>query len=621
MQGPGGGSVIVNSGTAEQAQGRFGRASSVRIRDDLGLPLGTSHVLRLGAQVERFRTERGGVVGGYGIWTFSGLDAFEQGVAARYELRRRLDGESTILRGGQYAAWLSDEWRPTGRVSITVGLRADLLDVGEHAPYNPAVDSIFGRRTDEMPRARVHLSPRIGIVWDLTGGARQQLRGGLGLFTGRPPLAWLVPGISSYGVGTAVLRCGLLPTDAGPPPAFVPDFRAAPIACATGPSLTTAPLGDVDFLDRDLRMAQTLRASLAYDRQLPWGVFTTTELLVSRNLSDFLFVNLNLVGPQAVDRFGRVLYGTIDTDAVSAPALRSGFAEVIDLRNTSKNFSYQLSTRLEKQLAQGIAATASYTYSRVRDVQSPSRVNMPGAVLWADARSVSGRHEDDTPGISLNDLPHRAVAALTLTVPWRRGSTDLSLYYVGESGSPFTYLAGGARRSGDLNADGSNANDPIYAPRDVFDAGEILFDGRSTAPGADNSPAAQADRVRAQQEAFDDFIERSSCLRRQRGRILARNSCREPWSHTMIASVRHAVTVDGHALEAALDVFNVLNLLDRDWGRYQVSSPRLLEHVGQTPGAAGATQPIFRFDTTRSEWTTLETESAFQLQLTLRYRF
>jgi hypothetical protein len=117
------------------------------------------------------------------------------------------------------------------------------------------------------------------------------------------------------------------------------------------------------------------------------------------------------------------------------------------------------------------------------------------------------------------------------------------------------------------------------------------------------------------------LIDATPCLRRQRGRILERNSCREPWSHTTIASVRQAVPIGSRALEAELDLFNVLNLLNAGWGHYRVATPRLLEHVGQTTGPPETAQPIFRFDVARSEWTTLATESVFQLQLAARYRF
>jgi hypothetical protein len=622
VPGTGAGSTQLFAGTPELAQGRLRRSRSIRLRDDLTLPLGSRHQLALGIQGQRFRMQPEGVTTGYGAWTFASLDAFERRFADALEVRKDFGGATTALRGGQYAAYVGDEWRVNDRVSITMGLRADLLHLSGHAPYNATVDSIFGRRTDEMASLPVEFSPRLGFSWDLTGAREHRLRGGVGVFAGRPPLAWLHPALANYGDGIGVLRCGFRPTDRGLPPAFVPDYRNPPTACLSGPDLATAPLGEVNLLDRELRIARSLRGSLAYDRRLPWDLLATTEFVLTRYLSDYLFVNLNLEGPQGVDRFGRVLYGEIIGSGVNEPAVRtSRFSEVIDHRNTSRNYSYQLSTRVERRFARRIAANVSYTYSRTRDVQSPNRVNQAGLVIWGDGRALSGRHDDLTRGISLNDIPHRAVAAVTYTAPWRRWSTDFSLYYVGESGGPFTYQAGGIGGRGDLNADASNVNDPIYVPRSALDTLEIRFSGRVDSAGADNSLGMQAARERLQQNAFERFIERSSCLGRQRGRILERNSCREPWSHTTVASVRQAVPLGGRALEAELDVFNVLNLLNGAWGRYRIAVPAVLEHVGHSPGPAESSQPTFRFDVTAPTWTTLKAESAFQLQLAVRYRF
>jgi len=614
-----GGTVSLLAGTTEQAQGGFRDSDAIQVKDELTFPWGARHVLVLGAHAERFRIQPAGATGRYGAWTFSSLDSLERGIAERFELRKDMGSASTELRGSQYAAYAGDEWRAAERLSVTLGLRADLLALSGHPPYNAAVDSIFGRRTDEMPRPRVHLSPRVGFIWDLLGTGRDKLRGGVGIFTGRPPLGWLHPAIRNYGVGIGSLSCG--PGEAPPPP-FQWDYANPPTACGTGPSLTRAEGGVVDLLDRDLRMAQSLRGSLAYDRRLSAGLVATGELLITRYLSDFMFVNLNLEPPEGVDGFGRVMYAAIRESGVPEPAVRSArFSEVIDLRNTSQNSSYQLSARLDGRFSRGISGAASYTYSRTRDVQSPSRINIPSFTIWADARAVSGRHDEIVRGISLNDVPHRAVAALTYTAPWNRWPTGVSLYYVGESGSPFTYRAWGNGKRGDLNADGSNRNDPIYVPRSALDTTEIRFSGTSDGVGADNSLAAQAARERQQQMAFDAFVSRRLCLRRQRGRIMERNSCREPWSHTTVAAVRQAVPMGNRALEAELDVFNVLNLLNAGWGHYHVADPEILEHVRQTKGSVQTSQPIFRFNAARAAWIPLPTESAFQLQLALRYRF
>jgi hypothetical protein len=610
--------VTVETGTPDGAQGGSFDSWALKLKDTVTLPLGASHVATLGIEAERFRVGRGGVLGSFGTWTFSSLDSLAAGIAERFEIRRDFGSASVPIQGWQYAAYAANQWQVGERVSITMGIRGDLLAINGHAPYNPEVDSIFGRRTDEMPRRRVHLSPRLGFTWDVLGSGRDQVRGGIGIFTGRPPLAWIHASLTSYGIGIGALQCGSGPNDRGLPPSFVPDYREAPTACASGDGISANPRGDVDLLDRDLRMTQTLRGSLAYDRRLPWDLLATAEVLATRNISDFVFVNLNLQGPQAVDRYGRVLYGVINEFGVATPTRRSTFSEVIDLRNTSRNRAYDLSARLERRFSRGVAAMASYTYSHVRDVQTPLRVNNPGIVNWS-SRAVSGRHDDLDPEVSLNDIPHRFVLAGTYRAPWHRWETEFSFYYVGESGAPFTYRAWGVSRRGDLNADGSNTSDPIYVPRDGSDTDEILFSGRSDEPEADNSPEAQAGRVAMQQAAFEEFIERTECLREQRGRILERNSCREPWSHITIASVRQAIPVAGRALEAELDIFNVLNLLNGDWGLYRVADPALLEHVAQTPGSPEESQPVFRFDA--PEWTTLPTESAFQLQLALRYRF
>jgi hypothetical protein len=611
--------VTILTGTPDIAQGGSFEDWRLVLEDTLTLPLGASHELTLGLEAERFRIDRGGVAGSFGDWTFSSLDSLEAGLAERFVIRRDFGSASVPLRGGQYAAFVGDRWQLGERLSITMGVRADMLAIIGSAPYNAEVDSIFGRRTDERPSRRLHLSPRVGFTMELSDAGTDQLRGGAGIFTGRPPLAWIHSALANYGIGIGVLRCGSFPNDFGPPPPFVPDHRTAPAECASGVGLATAPRGDVDLLDSDLGMARTLRASLAYDRGLPWGVIATGEALATWILSDFLFVNLNLEGPQATDRYGRVLYGEIPPTGLAAPVLKSAFSEVIDLRNTSRNHALQLATRLEKRFSRGSALMASYTYSRVRDVQTPIRVNVPGTVNWS-SRAVSGRHEDLDPEISLNDIPHRIVLAGTYRAPWRWG-TEFSFYYVGESGSPFTYRSWGVGRRGDLNADGSNANDPIYVPRDAFDPDEITFSGRSDAPDADNSPAAQAQRVEVQRAAFERLIEGTECLRRQRGRILERNSCREPWSHTTIASVRQPVPIGGRALDVELEAFNVLNLLNGDWGRYRVAASALLEHVAQTPGSPEESVPVFRFDASAPQWTTLATESAFQLQLAIRYRF
>src|SRR2546430_1136554 len=101
----------------------------------------------------------------------------------RRKRRRRVSRLSSFIRvsaaarpivGRQAAFYIEDEWRTTDHFAILGGLRGDVLHVGDPPPYNRAVDSIFGRRTDALPLARVHLSPRVGFRWDVGRGQRDQ---------------------------------------------------------------------------------------------------------------------------------------------------------------------------------------------------------------------------------------------------------------------------------------------------------------------------------------------------------------------------------------------------------------------------------------------------------------
>jgi hypothetical protein len=597
-----GGLVTVNTGTHETGQGGSLDASTIGLKDNLTLPFGASHVLTVGTESEWFRVVRGGVPGSYGTWTFASLDNLALGTVDHYEVSEDLGDTDGPLSGAQYAGYVGDEWEVHRVLSVTAGLRADLLTLDGRPRYNAGVDSIFGRRTDEMPRRRIELSPRIGFIWDISGTGRHRVRGGGGIFTGRYPLAWAQEAFSSDGTGLGILRCGS-PGDFGTAPTFSPSYSTPPLTCGDG----AGPRADVDLLDRNLRMMRTARGSVAYDGSLPAGFRFTSEALVTRGLSDFAFVNLNLRDPATTDRNGRVMYGSIGTTGVAMPSRRSSrFSEVIDLRNTSSSSAYQIATRLEKELTNRLTGAFSYTYSRARDAETPLRVNTRGTVAWASARVLSGRDDDFTPGISSNDIPHRVVLAGSYTFPRLRWQTELSFYLVGESGRPFTYVAWGTLRQGDLNADGSNANDPIYVPRSAFDTSEIHFDGSGGA-------------VQSQQAAFEALIERTPCLRQQRGKIVRRNSCREPWSNTTVASLRQAIPLGG--LQAQLDVFNVLNLLDARWGLRREAVTGLLQHVGQTADPTPTSHSIFHFDPAAPLWTTAPTESAFQLQLALRYGF
>ncbi|MFL5479850.1 MAG: carboxypeptidase regulatory-like domain-containing protein [Gemmatimonadaceae bacterium] len=597
-------SATLVAGAPDNGQGTGSDQKTFEVGDYLTYHTG-AHTLTTGARAELFAFNNISTRGQFGRWTFRSLDSLDRGEAESFRVEKDFGSATKVLRGSQVSLYLGDSWRATDRLTLNGGLRTEVLTFNSRPAYNPAIDSIYGRRTNEFPGTQVQWSPRLGFVLDLEPDRGGQLRGGAGIFAGRPPLAWIAQALRFDGVGTRSLIC-----PAGVTPAFVPDPAKMPATCADGRGYAD---GLVNLIDAHLRMAEMFRSSLAYERLLPSDVAMGVEALYTRTLSDFVFVNPNLRGPQGTDAHGRVMYGKIAPNGVATPTLVSNrFIELIDLRNHGNGHALAFTGRLQKRFADRLEAAASYTRSRVRDVQSViTQAPTLTYAFWANSRAIAGRHERLTTGISAYEIAHRVLISAGWTSPARRWSTDVSIYYVGEAGVPFTYTDSTvAPARGDLNADGTNSNDPIYVPQNAMDPAEITFDG-------------PPDTVLLQRQAFESFISRTLCLQRQRGRILARNSCSSPWLHTANLSLRQQLPTgwsDTHALSLDLEIFNVLNLLNPHWGLVRVPNTVALQHVRQNMSVTPA-EPVFRFDPARAAYSTDNVESAYQLQLALRYHF
>jgi hypothetical protein len=222
---------------------------------------------------------------------------------------------------------------------------------------------------------------------------------------------------------------------------------------------------------------------------------------------------------------------------------------VYELRNTDEGYSFSVTGQLRRNFGRNVQAALGYTYSEAYDVQSFT--SSRAISNWRFSRMLSGPDLEDNRTRSGFDRPHRIVGNLTYTIPWQL-PTDISLTYIGQSGTPYTLRTGGSSGRGDLNLDGTNTNDPIYIP---------------TGPADPSSPYVFADPADA--AAFQEYIEGESCLSEQRGRIMARNSCRNPWQNLLDVALRQRLPVFRGDAALEVQIFNFLRLLDSDWGQVE----------------------------------------------------
>jgi hypothetical protein len=177
--------------------------------------------------------------------------------------------------------------------------------------------------------------------------------------------------------------------------------------------------------------------------------------------------------------------------------------------------------------------------------------------------------------------------------------------------------------SGDLNGDGVANNDLLYVPRDRSEMNFVALTAtQAGGPSVVYTPQQQAD-------AFEAYINQDPYLRTRRGQYAERNGFQLPQLLRADFSVAQEVfrPVGGkrNSLQVRLDVFNVGNLLNRDWGvSQQVNNLQPLAFAGL--GADG--RPTYRFrniGTGLLQNTYIRTASptldVYRMQLGARYTF
>jgi hypothetical protein len=647
----GNGTVNLIAGTENSSQGNSLDQKTFEITENLTLPLG-SHHLTFGTKNLFYRPVNLFGQNSMGNWAFANLDSLRRGVAASYQVSAPSPTDPAAglatFRANLYSFYVQDAWQKSDRLVITAGLRIERPRFLDKPPENPSVLANYGRSTSAVPN-RSTVSPRFSFNWDITGDQRNQLRGGLGYFAGTPPFVYLSNAFGNSGLsGYASLTCsgtaanqGTNATSTIPPPFNAANIATPPTSCApftpatgpTRPGASTAASSNIATIDPNFRFPQYQKISMGYDHRFANGLVASLEGLYTKSISNPFYTNLALAGAQGRDRNGRVLYGVLTATGGTATFV-GGRQQVIDVTNVHGDYSYNITGTLQKTFFDNFQGSVAYNYMQARDIASTTSSTQGSNYRYQ--RDITGFLEDRSLTRAKNDMPHRVVA----TGSWRlKTLTDISFIYQGNSGAPFDYVygAGSGSGSGDANADGQSQNDLVYVPRDAHDPNEILFTGYNPAVPTSAGHISYL----AQAEAFDKFIDGIACLRENRGKLLSRNLCRNPWQNQVDVSVGQSLQAFGQQnLQLRLDIINFANLLNKKWGAQNFSDQNntcgpicsatiLLTHTGNlspTGTALGSTnnplaRGVYTFDTNMKRWNADNASSNYRMQLSMRYSF
>jgi hypothetical protein len=279
------------------------------------------------------------------------------------------------------------------------------------------------------------------------------------------------------------------------------------------------------------------------DAVLAWGTSISVDVVRTdaRHQTYIRDVNLTFTGTNAE---GRAMYGTVTPKGKLLPTRPDpAFAQVLELGSRGADRSTAVSVSASKRWSNGSVAQVGYQWSRATDAMTLSN---PGAALAFQNSAIDGTIDARRQARSGVDIPHSLVASAIARLP---SAVSASFLVRAQSGQPYAYTI-----KQDVNADSVSGNDLLYVPRD----------------SADISLSKPT-----QWSAINAYIEGEACLRDQRGRVMARNSCRNPGFITLDARLAKTITLgDVQRLEVGLDVFNIANLIDRDWGLVRSTTPK-----------------------------------------------
>jgi hypothetical protein len=359
-----------------------------------------------------------------------------------------------------------------------------------------------------------------------------------------------------------------------------------------GNQVSGADDGFFQIMDPDYKWPQVWRTSIGYDHRFQSNYVLTVDVSYNKDINGVHVQNWGLKDPTGT-------LGGVD-DRLIYTAADKGANNAYVMTNSDKGFAFNSSVKLQKTFENGFYASLAYNYLISKDVNSIE------AEITGDAFAFNpalGNVNNDVLSNSKYGDTYRFIGVASKK--WKYGNdkwaTTLSTFFEYAQGGRFSYTYGG-----DINNDGSAVNDLIYVPTSA-EIAQMTFSGAG------------------QGEAFDKFIEQDDYLRDRRGEYAERYGAISPWRGKWDLKFLQdynfrvsSASEKKNTIQFSVDILNVGNLINSDWGVVQV--PTSVQPIGVT--VAGNT-PTYTFTNTQTKTFNFDASltSRWQMQFGIRYIF
>ena len=486
------------------------------------------------------------------------LEANGEGVAGGWAL-----AETNV---GQLAFYLQDEWNITDKFKLTYGVR---FDKPLYFDTSTKAQEVIDRACCYSPDIQ-YVNPNNGesVFLDNTKMPTNDI-----LVSPRVGFNYDVKGDNSFQLrGGSGVFTGRLP--------FV----------WLGNQIANPEVFFYQMVDPDFKFPQVWRTNIGGDYRFNNGIIATTDISYTKDINGAHVQNWGLRNPS----------GNLNSPGDTRPIYTSD--DIINnayvFTNSDKGRIWNFTAKAQKTFSNGIYASLAYNYLNSKDVNSIE------AEITGDAfafNPVVGNANNDVLSYSKYGDTHRFIGVFSKKFNYGndKWATTISSFFEYAQGGRFNYTYGG-----DINGDGSVLNDLLYVPT-ADELQQMQFSG-----------AGQA-------EAFEAFIQQDDYLNERRGDYVERYGALAPWRGRWDIKILQDYKFNvgnnkTNTIQLSLDILNVGNLINSDWGLVQ--QPTSVQPLGVSVDGNGV--PTYTFtgvEKTFSYDTSLN--SRWQAQFGVRYIF
>jgi TonB dependent receptor len=364
--------------------------------------------------------------------------------------------------------FLQDEWRYTPRLTVNLGVRYEYERLPK--PFLPSGEP----RTNNFPHDKNNIGPRVGFAWDMSGDARNSLRGGYGIYYGRIINSTILNALTNTGNSGGQLQSSVAPASG---PIFPNTLASAPAGASA-----------IQFFQRHFQAPLIHQMDLVYEREIAKNTVASVSMLMSfgRNLPTF--VDTNLRQPSGFSTYS-IIDGPFAGQSYTVPLFTgtrpfTGFSSMTEIRSIVSSRYYGFVAQLNRRLTKGLQFQVNYTRSRAHDTGQASQTFTANNSPF-DASNPLGEE-----GISNFDIPNKFVVNAVYSPHFNvNGGADkvlngwqLSPIVSAYSGVPYTPGITGshpaATTAGGQNGSGGSSRF-AFVPRNSFRLPKIVnFDMR-----------------------------------------------------------------------------------------------------------------------------------------------